>query len=67
MLAGSACGIYESVYHRLMEGKPGELAALLPEFVYAALVPYVGEDAAAALRRELIDEPDSAAAEIGAA
>jgi AcrR family transcriptional regulator len=64
MLVG---GIYESVYRRLMDGSSAELGALLPEFVYAALAPYVGKDAAAKWRRRLIDELDAAAAQIDAA
>lgn len=53
MLVG---GIYEAVYLRLLEGKADDLETLLPEFVYAALVPYMGEDAAAAASRQLVDE-----------
>jgi AcrR family transcriptional regulator len=44
-------GIYETVYTRVAAGRIDELEGLLPELVYAVLVPYVGEEAAASARQ----------------
>ena len=49
-------GIYGTVYNRLAAGRTDELPGLLPEFVSAALVPYLGEEAASAARRELLGD-----------
>jgi AcrR family transcriptional regulator len=49
-------GIYEVVYSRALQGRTAELPALLPDLVYAVLLPYAGADVALAeyerLRRE---------------
>jgi AcrR family transcriptional regulator len=47
-------GIYETVYSRLADGQVGELEGLLPELVYAVLVSYLGEAAAAEARHRLL-------------
>jgi AcrR family transcriptional regulator len=44
-------GIYETVYTRVAAGRIDELEGLLPELVYAVLMPYVGEEAAASARQ----------------
>ena len=43
-------GIYEVIYARVQRGRTAELPDLLPELLYAILVPYLGADIA---RREL--------------
>ena len=46
-------GIYEVVYARIVAGEIRELPKLLPDLLYSALLPYAGqEEAAAAYRRE---------------
>jgi AcrR family transcriptional regulator len=57
MLVG---GIYELVYSRLAAGRVDEIEGLLPEVVYATLVPYLGEEAAVAARHELLGSPATA-------
>lgn len=49
-------GVYETVYRRIARGETAELPKLLPDLVESALLPYVGERAAAAQRRALIAE-----------
>jgi AcrR family transcriptional regulator len=46
-------GIYEVVYARVMRGELEELPGLLPDLVYAVLLPYVGPEQAAADHRRL--------------
>lgn len=46
-------GIYEAVYARVLEGRTEELPALLPDLMYAILLPYAGREVAMAeFRRE---------------
>jgi len=52
MLVG---GIYETIYRRLVDGRDSELEGLLPDLVYAALLPYLGTDAAANARAGVRD------------
>jgi AcrR family transcriptional regulator len=59
MLVG---GIYETLYRRLAEGRIEELEGLLPELLHAALLPYLGRDAAAAARDRLGDPSRASAA-----
>jgi AcrR family transcriptional regulator len=39
-------GIYEIVYARVLQGKTGELPALLPDLAYSVILPYLGPEAA---------------------
>jgi AcrR family transcriptional regulator len=55
-------GVYETVYRRIARGETAELPKLLPDLVESALLPYVGERAAAAQRRLLQDEQPAASA-----
>ena len=52
MLVG---GIYETIYRRLVDGRDSELEGLLPDLVYAALLPYLGTDAATNARAGVRD------------
>ncbi|HEY1277303.1 MAG TPA: TetR/AcrR family transcriptional regulator [Thermoleophilaceae bacterium] len=52
MLVG---GIYETVYSRIADGRTTDLGDLLPELVYAAVLPHLGEDAAVAARRSVLE------------
>jgi AcrR family transcriptional regulator len=45
-------GIHEVVYARLLAGQGATLPGLLPELLYGALLPYVGEERAAQARLE---------------
>jgi AcrR family transcriptional regulator len=45
-------GIYEIVYSRLQRDAVHELAAMLPELLYCALVPYIGHEASERAVRE---------------
>jgi AcrR family transcriptional regulator len=54
-------GVYEAVYRMVAAGETGRLTTLLPDLVESALLPYVGEEQAAAQRRAII-EADAAAA-----
>lgn len=47
-------GVYETVYRRIARGETAELPKLLPDLVESALLPYVGEERAAAQRRLLL-------------
>jgi AcrR family transcriptional regulator len=49
-------GVYETVYRRIARGETAELPKLLPDLVESALLPYVGEQAAATQRRALLAE-----------
>jgi AcrR family transcriptional regulator len=46
-------GVYETVYRRIARGETAELPKLLPDLVESALLPYVGEQRAAAQREKL--------------
>jgi len=46
-------GIYEAIYRRIARGELDQLPALLPDVVQSALLPYIGNEAATAYRREL--------------
>jgi AcrR family transcriptional regulator len=48
-------GIYEVVYTRVLRGQFRELPKLLPDLTYSALLPYLGPEAAAAERSELVE------------
>jgi len=50
-------GIYEVVYARVLRGELDELPRLLPDLVYAVLLPYVGPEQATAFHRRLSAEP----------
>lgn len=49
-------GVYETVYRRIARGETTDLPKLLPDLVESALLPYVGEQAAAAQRKLLLSE-----------
>ncbi|HMJ36998.1 MAG TPA: TetR/AcrR family transcriptional regulator [Baekduia sp.] len=59
-------GIYEVIYSRVLAGKYAELPALLPDLVFALLLPYVGSEAAGEIlkkeRRKLSRVESSASA-----
>ena len=46
---------YETIYRRLADGRDSELEGLLPDLVYAALLPYLGTEAAANARAGVRD------------
>jgi hypothetical protein len=46
-------GVYEAVYRMIAAGETDRLTTLLPDLVESALLPYVGEEQAAAERRAL--------------
>ncbi len=52
-------GIYEVVYTRVLRGETAELPSLLPDLVYSALLPYLGQAAALAERRRMLDEREA--------
>lgn len=54
-------GAYEAVYRMIAADRTDELPALLPDLVESALLPYVGEDEAAAHKRALEDAAAPAA------
>jgi AcrR family transcriptional regulator len=54
-------GVYEALYSRISTGRTDELPELLPDLLYATLLPYFGKDEAAAARRSLIAERRAAA------
>jgi AcrR family transcriptional regulator len=54
-------GAYEAVYRMIAAGETDRLSTLLPDLVESALLPYVGEEAAAAQKQAII-EADAAAA-----
>jgi hypothetical protein len=41
-------GIYEVVYARVVEHRTDELPSLLPDLLYAVLLPFVGDEVATA-------------------
>jgi AcrR family transcriptional regulator len=49
-------GAYEVVYRMIAAGETDRLSTLLPDLVESALLPYIGEEQAAARRRELAHE-----------
>lgn len=53
-------GIYEVVYARVLRGETATLPELLPDLVYSASLPYVGQATALAERRRMLDaqQPD---------
>ena len=53
-------GIYEVVYTRVLRGEIRDLPALVPDLTYAALLPYLGPEVAAAERRRLLDSQQAA-------
>ncbi len=53
-------GIYEVVYTRVLRGETANLPELLPDLVYSALLPYLGQPAALAERRRMLDERQTA-------
>lgn len=55
-------GVCEAVYRRIAAGETELLPELLPDFIEAALLPYVGTDEAAAYRRRLDGGSDAVAA-----
>lgn len=57
--------IHEIVYTRLRAGKVDELLGLLPDLLYAALVPFVGEAEADIAREGALSRQDGAAAGAG--
>lgn len=48
-------GVYETVYRRVARGETAELPRLLPDLVESALLPYLGEQRAAAERKRLLE------------
>jgi hypothetical protein len=54
-------GAYEAVYRMIAAGETDRLSTLLPDLVQSALLPYVGEEEAAAQKQAII-EADAAAA-----
>jgi AcrR family transcriptional regulator len=58
-------GAYEAVYRMIAAGEVGRLSTLLPDLVESALLPYIGEEEAAAHRLALareLEEGESTAA-----
>jgi AcrR family transcriptional regulator len=49
-------GMYEVIYSRVLRGDTATLPALLPDLIYSALLPYLGQAAALAERRRVIAE-----------
>jgi AcrR family transcriptional regulator len=48
-------GAYEAVYRMIAAGETDKLSTLLPDLVESALLPYVGEDQAAAQKRAILE------------
>ena len=48
-------GAYEAVYRMIAAGETDKLSTLLPDLVESALLPYVGEEQAAAQKRAILD------------
>jgi AcrR family transcriptional regulator len=44
-------GIYEVVYSRVLQGRGEELPTLLPDLLFSVLLPYLGQEQAAALAK----------------
>lgn len=53
-------GVYEVVYTRVLRGETASLPQLLPDLVYSALLPYIGQAEALEERRRMLDERTSA-------
>jgi AcrR family transcriptional regulator len=53
-------GIYEVVYTRVLRSETAGLPQLLPDLVYSALLPYLGQTEALAERRRMQDEQPTA-------
>jgi AcrR family transcriptional regulator len=53
-------GIYEVVYTRVLRDETTSLPELLPDLVYSALLPYLGQSAALAERRRMLAERPAA-------
>jgi AcrR family transcriptional regulator len=49
-------GIYEVLYTRVLRGETANLPDLLPDLVYSALLPYLGQSAALEERRRLLEQ-----------
>jgi AcrR family transcriptional regulator len=56
-------GIYEVIYNRLLRNAADELLEMLPELLHAALLPYLGHEAAAEAVRETCGQAPAAHAE----
>jgi AcrR family transcriptional regulator len=54
-------GAYEAVYRMIAAGETDKLSTLLPDLVESALLPYVGEEQAAAQKRAIVEVEVSAA------
>jgi AcrR family transcriptional regulator len=52
-------GAYEAVYRMVAAGETDRLSTLLPDLVESALLPYVGEERAAAQRRAIVESEAS--------
>jgi AcrR family transcriptional regulator len=48
-------GAYEAVYRLIAAGETDELSTLLPDLVESALLPYIGEEQAAAQKRAILE------------
>lgn len=48
-------GAYEAVYRMIAAGETDKLSTLLPDLVESALLPYVGEEQAAAQKRAILE------------
>ena len=53
-------GAYEAVYRMIAAGETDELSTLLPDLVESALLPYIGEEQAAAQKRAIAEADASA-------
>jgi AcrR family transcriptional regulator len=49
-------GLYEVIYTRILRGEVRTLPALVPDLLYAGLLPYMGPEAALAERERLAEE-----------
>jgi AcrR family transcriptional regulator len=49
-------GMYEVIYSRVLRGDTATLPMLLPDLIYSALLPYLGQSGALAERRRVIAE-----------
>ncbi len=53
-------GAYEAVYRMIAAGETDKLSTLLPDLVESALLPYIGEEQAAAQKRAILEADASA-------
>ena len=53
-------GAYEAVYRMIAAGETDKLSTLLPDLVESALLPYIGEQQAAAQKRAILEADASA-------